>query len=56
MIATVVLNLSGPYDTHRWIAPDIPVSVTAKDYFANCDPVMEIVYNLIRKDNQSRKP
>lgn len=56
MISTMVWNLSGPYDTRRWIAPDIPVALTAKDYFANRDPVLEAVYNLIRKDNQSRKP
>jgi hypothetical protein len=52
----MVWNLSGPYDTRRWIAPDVPVSQTSADYFANRDPVMDAVYNIIRKDNQPRKP
>lgn len=52
MISTMVWNLSGPYDRRRWIAPDIPVAQSSADYFANRDPVMEAVYNLIRKNNQ----
>ena len=56
MISTMVWNLSGPYDRRRWIAPDVPVAQSSADYFANHDPAMEAVYNLIRKANQPRKP
>lgn len=49
-IAAVIWNLSSPRDRRPWIAPDIPVALTAEDYFANHDPVMSIVLELIRKD------
>ncbi len=49
ILSNVVWNLSGPYDKRRWIAPDVPAALTAKDYFANRDPVMETVTNLITK-------
>jgi tetratricopeptide (TPR) repeat protein len=52
ILSNVVWNLSGPYDMRRWIAPDVPVALTAKDYFANRDPVMETVANLIVKNER----
>jgi tetratricopeptide (TPR) repeat protein len=51
ILSTVSWNLSGPYDTRLWIAPDVPVALTSRDYFTNRDSVMDAVYNLIRKDN-----
>ncbi len=49
ILSNVSWNLSGPYDTRLWIAPDIPIALTATDYFANRDPVMETVIALINK-------
>ncbi len=34
---------SYPGDDRRWIAPDLPVELTAADYFANRDPVLAAV-------------
>ncbi len=56
MISSTIWNISGPYDRRRWIAPDAPVAQSSADYFANRDPAMDAVYNIIRKDNQPRKP
>jgi hypothetical protein len=50
ILSNVSWNLSGPYDTRLWIAPDIPVALTATDYFANRDPVMEAVTSMIVKN------
>jgi tetratricopeptide (TPR) repeat protein len=44
--------LTNPRDTRLWITPNIPVQLTAKDYFANCDAVMETVTNLIGRDKK----
>lgn len=49
ILSNVVWNLSGPYDTRRWIAPDVPVTLSAADYFANRDPVLDAVRELIGK-------
>jgi tetratricopeptide (TPR) repeat protein len=51
ILSNISWNLSGPYDTRLWIAPDVPVALTSRDYFANRDPVMNAVYDFIRKDN-----
>lgn len=51
ILSNVSWNLSGPYDTRFWIAPDVPVALTQADYFANRDPVMDAVYDFIRKGN-----
>lgn len=45
-IAAVLWNLSSPRDRRARIAPDIPVALTAADYFANRDPVLETVLRL----------
>jgi hypothetical protein len=37
-------NASDPW---VWIAPAIPVALSSKDYFANRDPVLEAVINVI---------
>jgi hypothetical protein len=52
ILSNVVWNLSGPYDMRRSIAPDVCVALTAKDYFANREPVMETVTNLIVKNER----
>lgn len=48
ILSNVVWNLSGPYDTRRWISPDVPVVLTAKDYFANRDTVIETLLIILR--------
>jgi len=35
-------------DQRTWIAPKIPVELSAEDYFANHDPVLEAVLRVIR--------
>ena len=37
-------------DTRVWIAPRIPVRLTAKDYFAGRDPVLEAVLEVMRSE------
>jgi hypothetical protein len=36
-------------DQRPWIAPTIPVALTAADYFANRDPVLDAVRDIIRR-------
>jgi tetratricopeptide (TPR) repeat protein len=36
-------------DTRTWIAPAIPVRLTAKDYFANRDPALDAVLEVMRR-------
>ena len=38
---------SDPTDRRSWIAPDVPVSLTAEDYFSNRDPVLEAVLGIV---------
>lgn len=49
-LSSTVWQLTSPRDTRLWITPDLPVALTAGDYFANRDPVMEAVLELIRQD------
>ncbi len=37
-------------DTRTWIAPRIPVRLTARDYFAHRDPVLEAVLEVMREE------
>lgn len=48
-IASTTWALTAPRDARLWIAPDIPMQLTAKDYFANRDPIMESILGLINK-------
>lgn len=41
-------QLSHPWDQRRSIAPQVPVQLTAADYFAGKDPVLEVVLALAR--------
>lgn len=43
---------SWPEDHRIWIAPDIPVGLTSKDYFAGRDPAIEAIYAVIDQENQ----
>ena len=36
-------------DTRTWIAPQIPVRLTSRDYFGNRDPVLEAVMEVMGK-------
>lgn len=49
-LSTTTWSLTGPRDSRLWIPMDIPVQTTAKDYFANRDPVMEAVLLMLRKE------
>ena len=51
-ISSTVWQLTGPRDTRLWITPDIPIQLSAKEYFANRDPVMETVLTLLRKNTK----
>jgi hypothetical protein len=46
-ISAVKWNLSHPYDARREISPDVPVQLTARDYFSGRDTVLETIYQLI---------
>jgi hypothetical protein len=37
-------------DTRIWIAPDVPVELSATDYFAGRDPVLEAVMQIINRN------
>jgi hypothetical protein len=41
-------NLSTPGDGRREMSPDVPVQLTARDYFTGRDPALEAVRRLIR--------
>jgi len=45
--APVLWSLQSPADERVWIAPDVPLILSAADYFANRDPVLETVLKLI---------
>ena len=42
-------QLSNPWDERRSIVPQVPVQLTAADYFAGRDPVLDAVFRLIRE-------
>lgn len=46
-LATVIWALSSPRDRRPWISPDIPVALTAEEYFGNRDPVMEALVGIM---------
>jgi hypothetical protein len=45
-VASVKWQLSDPWDTRGSIVPQVPVDVSAKDYFAGRDPAMDIAQRL----------
>jgi hypothetical protein len=47
-ISAVRWNLSHPWDRRREMVPQVPVQLTASDYFAGRDPALQAVYALIR--------
>jgi len=49
--STVTWALYYPDDTRTGIAPDIPVVLSARDYFANKDPVLETIQAVIARQN-----
>jgi hypothetical protein len=55
-VSAVKWNLSSHvFDRRREISPEVPVQLTAKDYFAGRDPVMETVFRMIDRD-EALKP
>ena len=51
-ISTHYWQDSAPTDHRQWIYPDIPITLSAADYFANRDPVLESVLQMIRQREQ----
>ncbi|MGE0592639.1 MAG: hypothetical protein AB7G23_10580 [Vicinamibacterales bacterium] len=47
---------SSPTDTRQWIAPDIPVALSSKDYFSGRDPVLEVLRRVISISNGPPTP
>ncbi|GAA6139704.1 hypothetical protein NBRC116583_34510 [Arenicella sp. 4NH20-0111] len=43
---------SWPEDSRIWIAPDVPVTLTSKAYFAGRDPLIEAVQQIIQTNEQ----
>ncbi len=41
---------SDPTDRRPWVIPDVPVDLSSDAYFTNRDPVLEVVFSLIRGD------
>jgi hypothetical protein len=46
LLSSVYWQLSSPRDSRLWIPASIPVPLSAQDYFANRDPVLESVLKL----------
>jgi hypothetical protein len=56
-MSTKRVNLSHKgYDFRRELNPHAPVMITAKDYFAGRDPVMETVFRLIDRKKPDGQP
>lgn len=56
ILGGVSWKLTSPRDTRFWIAPEIPIELNAKDYFANRDPALEMILALIKNgENGNRK-
>jgi tetratricopeptide (TPR) repeat protein len=54
-IASTTWALTAPRDTRLWIPPDIPVTLTAKDYFINRDLALETVFTLTGNEEKNRR-
>jgi hypothetical protein len=46
-------QLSSWSDRRSWIAPQVPVELSSKDYFANRDPALEAILDIIATDKGS---
>lgn len=46
-ISTLFWQDSDPTDARQWIYPDVPVSLTAADYFNGRDPVLTAIFGII---------
>ena len=53
LIAAVKWQLSHPWDTRRTIVPHLPVPLTAADYFAGRDPVLDLTLKAIEARRSS---
>lgn len=49
-LPTTTWSLASAEDTRGWISPDIPVTLTAADFFANRDPVYRLLMALLMQD------
>lgn len=52
-VSGVHWQLSHPWDKRTSIAPQVPVQLTARDYFAGRDPVIDAVKSIIARDAQT---
>jgi hypothetical protein len=48
-------NLSTPGDGRREMSPDVPVQLTARDYFAGRDPALDAVLRLMRERQPAKQ-
>ena len=48
-VAGLVWQWNYPFDRRRFTAPDVPVQLTAADYFAGRDPALEVTRQLIAR-------
>ncbi|MBX9788568.1 MAG: hypothetical protein K2Y37_06595 [Pirellulales bacterium] len=55
-ISTQRWQFSYPMDRRVWIAPEIPVALTSRDYFAGRDPVLDAVLSVIAADQREPPP
>jgi hypothetical protein len=55
-VTAVRWQLSTPSDRRRELSPEVPVQLTAADYFAGRDPVLAAVYRLIAARNAAARP
>jgi hypothetical protein len=56
LVAGVKWQLSHPWDERRSIVPHVPVALSAADYFAGRDPVLDTTLELIAADRAKRIP
>ena len=55
-ISTRRWQFSYPMDRRVWIAPEIPVPLSSRDYFAGRDPVLDAVLSVIAADQRQPTP
>jgi hypothetical protein len=51
-LSAVYWQLSSPRDSRLWIAPKIPVQLSAADYFGSRDPALDAIMTIIREQEK----
>jgi hypothetical protein len=47
---------AGPDDDRPWIAPQVPITLSSGDYFADRDPAMEAIAAIIERESARQAP